>query len=132
MRPSRGPPLGGAAATGGVLLVDELDSSLHPRLVSALIALFRSPEINTSGAQLVFTSHETALLGHLSGDGLDAEELWFTEKSPAGATEIYPLTDFPVKKDHNVERRCLGGRYGAVPALAWEELLAALQPEPQA
>ncbi|MFE9813664.1 ATP/GTP-binding protein [Streptomyces sp. NPDC005773] len=117
---------------GGVLLVDELDSSLHPRLASALIAMFKSPEINPLGAQLVFTSHDTSLMGHLSGDGLSREETWFAEKSPAGVTELYPLTDFSVKKDHNVERRYLSGRYGAVPALAWEELLSSLQVEPQA
>ncbi|GHJ35116.1 ATP/GTP-binding protein [Streptomyces sp. TS71-3] len=117
---------------GGALLVDELDSSLHPRLASALIAMFKSPEVNPLGAQLVFTSHGTSLMGHLAGDGLDREEMWFSEKSPEGVTEIYPLTDFPVKKDHNVERRYLGGRYGAVPTLAWEELLASLQMETQA
>ncbi|MFJ4754693.1 ATP/GTP-binding protein [Streptomyces sp. NPDC088763] len=117
---------------GGVLIVDELDSSLHPRLASALIAMFKSPEINRRGAQLVFTSHDTSLMGHLSGEGLDREEMWFSEKSPNGATEIYPLTDFPVKKDHNVERRYLGGRYGAVPTLAWEELLASLRVEEKA
>ncbi|MGW1112296.1 AAA family ATPase [Streptomyces albidoflavus] len=114
---------------GGVLLVDEIDSSLHPRLASALIAMFKSPEINARGAQLVFTSHDTSLMGHLSGDGLDKEEMWFSEKSPDGVTELYPLTDFPVKKDHNVERRYLGGRYGAVPSLAWEELAASLRAE---
>ncbi len=112
---------------GGVLIVDELDSSLHPRLASALIAMFKSPEINPLGAQLVFTSHDTSLMGHLSGDGLDREEMWFAEKSSEGVTDVYPLTDFPIKKDHNVERRYLGGRYGAVPTLAWEELIASLQ-----
>ncbi|MCZ7417053.1 AAA family ATPase [Streptomyces sp. WMMC897] len=116
---------------GGVLFVDELDSSLHPRLASALISMFKSPDINPNGAQLVFTSHDTSLMGHLSGDGLDKEEMWFSEKSPEGFTEIYPLTDFSVKKDHNVERRYLGGRYGAVPTLAWEELLASLRVETQ-
>ncbi|WP_062208209.1 ATP/GTP-binding protein [Streptomyces sp. NBRC 109706] len=114
---------------GGTLLVDELDSSLHPRLAGALIAIFKSEELNPLGAQLVFTSHDTSLMGHLAGDGLDREEMWFAEKSPEGATEIFPLTDFPVKKDHNVERRYLGGRYGAVPSLAWEELLASLRTE---
>lgn len=117
---------------GSALLVDELESSLHPRLASALVAMFKSPEVNPLGAQLVFTSHDTSLMGHLSGDGLDREEMWFAEKSPEGVTEIYPLTDFPVRKDHNVERRYLGGRYGAVPALAWEELLGALQAEVRA
>lgn len=114
-----------------MLIVDELDSSLHPRLASALIAMFKSPEINPRGAQLVFTSHDTSLMGHLSGDDLDQEEMWFSEKSSDGVTEIYPLTDFPVKKDHSVERRYLGGRYGAVPTLAWEELFASLRVEAQ-
>ncbi|MFD5487986.1 ATP/GTP-binding protein [Streptomyces virginiae] len=111
---------------GGTLLVDELDSSLHPRLASALISLFESPEINTRGAQLIFASHDTSLLGHLSGDNLKIEDVWFSEKKEDGSTDIYPLTDFPVKKDQNIERRYLGGRYGAVPSLAWGELQAAL------
>lgn len=112
---------------GGVLVVDELDSSLHPRLASALISLFKSAEINPHGAQLIFTSHDTSLFGHLSGDNLEKEDVWFAEKDPQGCTALYPLTDFPIKKDHNVERRYLSGRYGAVPTLAWEELRASLQ-----
>nr|WP_239096733.1 AAA family ATPase [Streptomyces sp. SID11385] len=111
---------------GGTLLVDELDASLHPRLASALISFFKSPEINPRGAQLIFTSHDTSLMGHLAGESLDTEEVWFAEKGGNGVTDLYPLTDFPVKKDQNIERRYLGGRYGAVPALAWEELHAAL------
>lgn len=117
---------------GGVLLIDELDSSLHPRLASALISLFKSPEINPKGAQLVFTSHDTSMMGHLSGDSLETEDIWFSEKANDGSTAVYPLTDFPVKKDHNIERRYLGGRYGAVPALAWEELRSSLKTEVRA
>lgn len=111
---------------GGVLLVDELDASLHPRLASALISLFKSPEINTHGAQMIFTSHDTSLMGHLSGENLEPEDVWFSEKADDGSTDIYPLTDFPVKKDQNIERRYLSGRYGAVPAIAWEELRSTL------
>ncbi|MFF0426862.1 ATP/GTP-binding protein [Streptomyces sp. NPDC004520] len=111
---------------GGVLLVDELDASLHPRLASALISLFKSSEINPRGAQLIFTSHDTSLLGHLSGDNLESEDVWFSEKKSDGSTDIYPLTEFPVKKDQNIERRYLSGRYGAVPAIAWEELRSTL------
>lgn len=111
---------------GGVLLVDELDASLHPRLASALISIFKSPEVNTRGAQMIFTSHDTSLMGHLSGDNLETEDVWFSEKVEDGSTAIYPLTDFPVKKDQNIEKRYLGGRYGAVPAIAWEELRSTL------
>jgi hypothetical protein len=65
-------------------------------------------------------------MGHLTGESLDTEEIWFAEKSNDGSTGIYPLTDFPVKSDHNVERRYLGGRYGAVPSISWEELKSSL------
>ncbi|MFJ4872138.1 ATP/GTP-binding protein [Streptomyces sp. NPDC088757] len=111
---------------GGVLLVDEIDASLHPRLASALISLFKTPEINPRGAQLIFTSHDTSLLGHLTGDNLEKEDVWFSEKETNGSTGIYPLTDFPVKGDQNIERRYLSGRYGAVPEVAWEELRSTL------
>ncbi|WP_449337454.1 AAA family ATPase [Streptomyces griseus] len=111
---------------GGSFIVDEIDASLHPRLTSALIALFKSEELNPRGAQLLFTSHDTSLMGHLAGETLDTEDIWFSEKAHDGATEIYPLTDFPVKRDHNVERRYLGGRYGAVPSVSWEDLRASL------
>lgn len=111
---------------GGVFVVDEIDASLHPRLTSALISLFKSSKLNPKGAQLIFTSHDTSLMGHLVGETLDAEDVWFAEKRPDGSTEIYPLTEFPVKSDHNIERRYLGGRYGAVPSISWEDLQATL------
>ncbi|MFF7142732.1 ATP/GTP-binding protein [Streptomyces nodosus] len=111
---------------GGTFIVDEIDASLHPRLTSALISLYKSPELNPKSAQLVFTSHDTSLMGHLVGETLDTEDIWFSEKRKDGATEIYALTEFPVKKDHNIERRYLGGRYGAVPSVSWEELQVSL------
>lgn len=111
---------------GGTFIVDEIDASLHPRLTTALISLFKSEDLNPKGSQLIFTSHDTSLMGHLTGESLDTEEIWFAEKSSGGSTEIYPLTDFPVKSDHNVERRYLGGRYGAVPSISWEELKSSL------
>ncbi|MYV53873.1 ATP-binding protein [Streptomyces sp. SID3212] len=117
---------------GGTFFVDEIDASLHPRLTSALISLFKSDELNPKGAQLVFTSHDTSLMGHLTGETLDAEEIWFAEKANDGSTEIYPLTDFQVKPDHNVERRYLGGRYGAIPSISWEDLQVSLLEDAQA
>ncbi|WP_052850973.1 AAA family ATPase [Streptomyces avicenniae] len=107
---------------GGVLLVDGLGSGLHPTLTSALIGFFTCPVTNTSGAQLLFTSHDVSLLGHPPGGGLGVEGTWFTEKSPDGATELYPLSDFPAGDGHDLRTRYLGGRYGAVPVLARHEL----------
>ncbi|MDH6121840.1 ATP-binding protein [Kitasatospora sp. GAS204B] len=116
-----------AIESGGVFAVDELDASLHPHLVAALIELFKSPDFNRSGAQLLFASHDTSLLGHLAGGALDREDVWFTEKDRQGVTALYPLTDFPVKRDHNIERRYLSGRYGSVPQISWSDLRTALE-----
>ncbi|MFB7378728.1 ATP/GTP-binding protein [Kitasatospora purpeofusca] len=116
-----------AIESGGVFAVDEIDASLHPQLVAALIELFKSDEFNQTGAQLLFASHDTSLMGHLSGSALGQEDVWFTEKGPSGATDLYPLTDFPHKRDYNVERRYLSGRYGSVPQISWSEFRAALE-----
>jgi uncharacterized protein len=97
---------------GRVLVIDELDSSLHALMVRRLIAMFHSPEINKKGAQLVFTTHDTSLLD-LSIFRRD--QIWFTEKDTNQATRLYPLSDFSPRKHEALERGYLSGRYGAVP-----------------
>ena len=97
---------------GRILVVDELDSSLHTLLVRRLISMFHDSEINQNGAQLIFSTHDTSLLDH----GLfRRDQIWFTEKDRAQATHLYPLTDFSPRKNEAWERGYLGGRYGAVP-----------------
>ncbi|MCX4394928.1 MULTISPECIES: ATP-binding protein [unclassified Streptomyces] len=110
--------------TGGVLCVDELDARLHPYLVDALVGMFQSPEINRAGAQLVFSTHEAALLGRNVRTELFRDQVWFTEKDPHTlATRLFPMTEFSVRDSaDNLEKRYLGGRYGAVPHLD-DELL---------
>ncbi|MGP9726222.1 AAA family ATPase [Glutamicibacter sp. AOP3-A1-12] len=103
---------------GTMLVVDELDNSLHSHLVELVISLFLNPRLNRFGAQLLFTSHDTNLLSPESGFDLEAEQIWFADKDADGATEIYSLADFPHPKDANFERRYLAGRYGAVPRTA--------------
>nr|WP_225958302.1 ATP-binding protein [Amycolatopsis lexingtonensis] len=104
--------------SGQLFVVDEIDGSLHPRLTAKLIELFQSAETNPHRAQLVFTTHDTSLLGTmLGGDLLDRDQVWFVEKGTDGASELYPLTDFKPRKDQNTERRYLAGSYGAVPIL---------------
>ncbi|MEU4564418.1 ATP-binding protein [Actinoplanes sp. NPDC023936] len=113
--------------TGRLLCIDELDSSLHPRLTARLIELFRHPETNPRGAQLVFTTHDATLLGTSFGDDvLNRDEIWFTEKDSSGATTLFPLTDFHPRKGGNLERQYLGGSYGAVPAVFSDTLVDAL------
>lgn len=97
---------------GRVLVVDELDSSLHTLLVRRLITMFQTPELNPSGAQLIFSTHDTSLLDHTL---FRRDQIWFTEKDADQATRLYPLTDFSPRKQEAWERGYLAGRYGAVP-----------------
>ena len=101
---------------GSALFIDELDTSLHPKLAKEAIWFFQNPETNPNNAQLIFNTHDTTLLGNLLGDpSLQRDQIWLTEKDEEGATHIYPLTDFKPRKLENVERGYLQGRYGAVP-----------------
>jgi AAA15 family ATPase/GTPase len=108
--------------TGGLLLVDEIDSSLHPLLTAALVRLFQSPTANPTKAQLVFTTHDATLLGSIDGeDVLRRDEVWFTSKGDDGASELFPLSEFkPRRQGENRQKRYLNGSYGAIPELSME------------
>jgi AAA15 family ATPase/GTPase len=104
--------------TGATLLVDELESSMHPMLADLIVRQFNDPGINRRNAQLIFSTHDTNLLGTLIGEpALRRDQVWLTEKDPLGATVLYPLTDFKPRKDENIERGYIQGRYGAIPFL---------------
>jgi predicted ATPase len=108
-----------ALASGAPLLVDELEASLHPLLSLKLVEMFHDPQQNPRNAQLLFTTHDTTLLGSLLGsEPLRRDQVWLTEKDDEGATRLYPLTDFRPRKEENLERGYLQGRYGAIPFLA--------------
>ncbi|TMR94751.1 AAA family ATPase [Nonomuraea basaltis] len=108
---------------GAVLLVDELDASLHPAISAEVIRLFNDPEANSENAQLVFTSHDTALFGYLPGGRpLDRAQVWLTEKNDDGATDLYPLTAAKPRPDENLYRGYHEGRYGAKPQFSPGEL----------
>ncbi len=107
-----------ALESGGLLLVDELESSLHPLLGLEIVKLFNNSDSNPRNAQIVFTTHDTNLLGTTMGDPpLRRDQVWFAEKDDDGASAIYPLTDYKPRKVENLERGYLQGRYGAVPFL---------------
>lgn len=99
---------------GMVLVVDELDSSLHPLLVRRLVELFQNPVVNQKGAQLIFTTHDTSLL---DPDLFRRDQIWFVEKDRDQASKLYPLSDFSPRKNEALERGYLMGRYGALPFL---------------
>lgn len=98
---------------GTVLCIDEVDASLHTYASEAILKLFCRPEINRNGAQLIATTHNTNLM---KSSVLRRDQLWFTEKTPEGATELYPLTDIRTRKGDNIELGYLQGRFGAIPS----------------
>lgn len=101
---------------GSVLLVDELDSSLHPTLAAEVVRVFQDPGSNPRGAQLIFTTHDATLLGSEVLDRpLNRDQVWITVKQRSGETELYPLTEAKPRKEENLERGYLRGRYGGVP-----------------
>jgi uncharacterized protein len=83
--------------------------------------MFKDPELNRGGAQLVFTTHDVAFMNP-SFHSLDPGEIWFVEKKHGGATDIYSLAEFPTRRTDNFARRYLDGRYGAVPMVDVDQL----------
>lgn len=111
-------PILRAIDEGSVLLIDELEASLHPALAQQVVRQFNDPATNPRGAQLIFTTHDTNLIGTTLGEPvLRRDQVWLTEKDGFGATALYPLTDFRPRKAENLERGYLQGRYGAIPFL---------------
>jgi uncharacterized protein len=106
---------------GKVLIIDELDSKLHPILTQEIIKLFNNPETNPKNAQLIFTTHDTNLLG---ANLFRRDQIWFTEKDEFEATDLYSLLEFKdgdgksVRNDRSFEADYIRGRYGAIPYIS--------------
>jgi predicted ATPase len=101
---------------GQTLVIDELDTSLHTLLVRELVRLFHLPEINTGGAQLIFTTHDTSLLD--APDLFRRDQVWFVEKDRDQTSALVSLSEFSPRKNEALERGYLMGRYGGVPLLS--------------
>ncbi len=98
---------------GLTLIIDELDTSLHTLLVRELVRLFHLSDINTKGAQLVFTTHDTSLLD--APDLFRRDQVWFVEKNQDQASSLINLSEFSPRKNEALERGYLIGRYGGIP-----------------
>lgn len=104
---------------GGVLVVDELDASLHPLLTLAITKLFNSQEHNPKNAQLIFATHDTNLLTY---GNYRRDQIYFVEKDKYGASDLYSLVEYKeegavkaIRKDRSFEKDYIQGRYGAIP-----------------
>ncbi len=112
--------------TGGILLIDELDAHLHPKIITKLIELFKG-ELNTR-AQLIFNSHD---IWNMNKDNFRRDEIWFIYRNEKLATELVCLSDFinykgeRVRKDSKFSKQYMEGKYGADPFISkggvWDE-----------
>lgn len=105
---------------GGVLVIDELDSSLHPLITLAITRLFNSKKDNPNNAQLIFTTHDTNLLDDRYAK-IRRDQIYFVEKDKYGASDLYSLVEYreedgsKIRKDRSFESDYIQGRYGAIP-----------------
>ncbi len=103
----------GALAAGALLVADELDLCLHPRLSKAVVELFTDSDSNPHGAQLLFSTHNEALLNAMRRDSIV-----FVDKDPqTGASSLTPLSDFTTRKRDDIRRAYAEGRFGGVPVI---------------
>ncbi|WP_162806592.1 AAA family ATPase [Sphingosinicella terrae] len=117
-------PLFEALEYGRCLIVDEINTSLHPVIVRFLVDLFADTSQNLLRAQLIFTSHDTSVLAQ---HRLRRDQVWLIESDGMGA-ELIPLSDFSPRKGEALDKGYLGGRYGGIPVIA-AGLLADCLPE---
>ncbi|MCR5144155.1 MAG: ATP-binding protein [Lachnospiraceae bacterium] len=102
-----------AFETGETLCIDEFDISLHPMLVSYLVKLFNTPEVNRANAQLIISSHTMTLLNLKE---LRRDQIYFIEKNQStGTSELYSLDEFSPRTREDIRKAYLLGRYGSIP-----------------
>lgn len=97
------------SVTDYIYVVDDLDRSLHPKVVAALIEEFSSM-VQSSHSQLIATAHDALLINDLRQD-----EVWLVEKNELGESSLTPLSDFDLDAGKDHSKSYLGGRFGAVP-----------------
>ncbi len=97
---------------GFTIFIDEIGAKMHPLLVRNLLKMIHNSKLSEFDSQLIFTTHDTT---QLDNRFFRRDQIWFTEKNPEGATNLYPLTYYKVRNDEALQKGYLAGRYGAIP-----------------
>lgn len=108
-------PVLDALENGKLLVLDDVDSSLHPMVTRFIVGLFHDPTMSKGDAQLWITTHDTSLL---NTDVLRRDQYWFVDKEAQQASVLVPLTDFSPRKNEALERAYMRGRYGGLPFIS--------------
>lgn len=107
-----------ALTEGRLLVIDELDAKLHPKLLKFIIMLFKNPEINTKNAQIIFTSHDVSTM---KSSVFRTDEIWFACKLDDESSDLYSLYELRDESGNHIrpsaafDKQYLEGRYGADP-----------------
>ncbi len=110
-----------ALQEGRLVIIDELDAKLHPKLLRYVIALFKNKKLNTKGAQLLFTSHD---MTKMKNTVFRRDEIWFAAENENHESELYSLYEIRREDNERVnstaayDKQYLEGRYGADPYLS--------------
>ncbi|MDE6387958.1 MAG: ATP-binding protein [Lachnospiraceae bacterium] len=103
---------------GGVIVLDEMDASLHFEIVVSLIRIFNNKELNKKGAQLIFNTHNPI---YLDGELLRHDQIVMVEKDKDTLTsDIYALSDYKLCPEERILKNYLAGKYGALPHMDLE------------
>ena len=111
-------PIIEAMSSGGLLLIDEMDQSLHTLMTRYVVELFRG-DLNRFGAQLIFSTHD---ISNLRSELFRRDQVWFVEKKSSGNSTLTSLVEYRFdekdrKNNFEFYRNYLNGKYGAVPFL---------------
>lgn len=110
-------PLYDVLSSGMCLLIDEIDASMHPIMTREIVRLFHSDLDNQSGAQLLFTTHDTTLL---DSTFLRRDQVWFVERGSDNSSRLVPLTDYKPRRREALQKGYMAGRYGGIPLVSDE------------
>ena len=100
-----------AFETGTPMFADEFNDGLHTQVSQMLMEMFRSPETNPNGAQLIATTHDIYLMDE---DNLRRDQIWFVDKSKEGVSELYSLVEFQdTTEETPFAKWYLANRFGA-------------------
>ncbi|MBF0609840.1 MAG: ATP-binding protein [Magnetococcales bacterium] len=98
-----------------VVIIDELDRSLHTLLTRSLLEEYLQHCSPESGNQLIFTTHDVMLMDQSM---LRRDEMWVTERDDTGNTTLFSFSDYKdVRYDKDVRKSYLLGRMGGVPRI---------------
>ncbi len=96
----------------GFLPIDEIGSALHPLLVIHFITEFLK---KSKEAQLLLTTHNMSILNEK--EILRKDAIWFSDKQEDGATDLFSMSDFPIRKELSYYNAYKLGKFGAIPEL---------------